>query len=205
MNPLLALLIPYTHDRQALYDRVVRQINDQISFHPVIIIPELTKHSKQGGPTTGAKRNILLDKARQAGASHVAFIDSDDLISPNYIEAVMPAVYGGYDCAELWGMYYENGKQFNPFHHSIIHDHWWQDSKFYYRNPNHLNTIKLSLLKDIRYQDKTVGEDGHFSIDIQKAGVLKREYPVKEIIYYYFKGGDTSTQMATAQQRGTTL
>src|SRR5688572_13257690 len=205
MTPLLAILIPYTPDRQRLYDRVTAQLNEQIGNHPVLILSKLTEHSKQGGPTTGEKRNRLLDMAREVNASHIAFIDSDDLISPRYIDAVMPGVYGDYDCCELWGQYYENGKQFNPFHHSIVHDHWWQDDKFYYRNPNHLNVIKLDLLKNIRFQDKTIGEDGHFSIDLQKAGVLKKEYPIKEIIYYYFKGGDTSTQMETVLKRGTKL
>jgi hypothetical protein len=207
MIPKLAILIPYTPDRQKLYDRVTAQIKEQILHHPVIIIPYLTKHSKDGGPTTGAKRNWLLDRAREQNASHIAFVDSDDLVGPNYIERNMEGVYGDYDCCELWGQYYENGKMLNPFHHSIIHDHWWHDSKFYYRNPNHLNVIKLSLLDNIRFQDKTIGEDGWLSIDIQKAGVLKREYPIKEIIYYYFGGGKKNHNLEPilAKRRGTEL
>lgn len=207
MNPLLAILIPYTPDRQVVCDRVVKQLEDQIGSHPIMIIHHLTLHSRSGGPTTGAKRNQLLDLARQANASHIAFVDSDDLVSPRYIEAVMPGVYGDYDCCELWGQYYENGKQMNPFHHSIKHDHWWQDDRFYYRNPNHLNVIKLDLLKDIRFQDKTVGEDGHYSIDLQKAGVLKKEYPVNEIIYYYFAGRNKNHELEPmmAERRGITL
>lgn len=207
MTPLLAILIPYTPDRQKLYDRVTTQLIDQIGSHPVIMLPYLTEDSKKGGPTTGAKRNWLLDAARESNASHIAFVDSDDLVSHHYIEQTMPGVYGDYDCCELWGQYYENGKQFNPFHHSIIHDHWWQDDKFYYRNPNHLNVIKLECLKNIRFQDKTIGEDGHYSIDLQKAGVLKREYPIKEIIYYYFAGSrkDHSMETIMAARRGTKL
>lgn len=207
MTPLLAILIPYTPDRQQLYDRLVKELDRQRVGHNCIIISNLTKHSNNGGPTTGQKRNELLDAARKQGASHVAFFDSDDLPGPNYVERNMEAVNGDYDCAELWGQYYENGKQMNPFHHSIIHDHWWQDSKFYYRNPNHLNCIKLELLKDIRFKDKTIGEDGHFSIDIQKAGFLKREYPIKEIIYYYFAGRNKNHALepAMALKRGTKL
>ena len=119
----------------------------------------------------------------------------------------MAATKGDFDCAELWGQYWENNTMFNPFHHSIVHDHWYQDKHFYYRNPNHLNCIKLELLKDIRFQDKTIGEDGHFSIDIQKSGLLKRQYPVNEIIYYYFAGGkrDYKKEMRWALSRGTKL
>lgn len=207
MKPLFAILIPYTPDRQTLCNRVIKQIEDQIGDHPVIIIKSLSKRHVDGGPTTGANRNSLIKSANQLNCSHVAFVDSDDLISPRYIEAVMPSVYGDYDCCELWGQYYENGKQMNPFHHSIKHDHWYQDVYGYYRNPNHLNVIKLSLLNNIRFQDKTIGEDGNFSIDLHKAGVLKKEYPIKEILYYYFAGGkkNHSLEPMMAQRRGIKL
>ena len=207
MDPKLALSIPYTPDREQLLARVLEQIHDQMADHPVIICLHKSEHNKRGGPTTGKKRNELLDEARKENASHIAFIDSDDLIGPNYIERVMPAVYEDYDCAELWGQYYENGKMLNPFHHSIAHDHWWQDSKFYYRNPNHLNVIALRCLENIKFQDKTIGEDGHYSIDLQKADVLKRQYPVNEIIYYYFAGGKKNHDLEPklAKQRGILL
>lgn len=166
----------------------------------------LTKFDN-GEMTTGAKRNYLMDQARQLGATYVANVDDDDLVAPNYIDIGLKTMEGDYDCAELWGQYYENNKMMNPFHHSIIHDHWWQDSKFYYRNPNHLNFIKLSLLDGIRYKDKTVGEDGHFSIDIQKAGVLKKEMPVKQILYYYFAGKNKNHALEPtwAERRGVGL
>jgi glycosyltransferase involved in cell wall biosynthesis len=209
MTPLLAILIPFTPDRQLLHDRVSKQIEDQIGGHPVEIISYKTESNKNGGPTTGAKRNRLLELARENNASHIAFVDSDDLVSPRYIEAVMPGVYGDYDCCELWGQYYVLEKPGMPFHHSIQHDHWWQDNKAYYRNPNHLSVIKLAHLHDIRFQDKTVGEDGHYSIDIQKTGRLKKEYPVKEIIYHYFDGDKTKKNHALepmiTQRRGTKL
>jgi hypothetical protein len=209
MTPLLAILIPYTPDRQRLFDRVTAQIKEQINEHPVIIIPELTEHSKDGGPTTGAKRNTLLEQARQRNASHIAFVDSDDLVSHHYIEKVIPGVYGDYDCCELWGQDYVLGVPGMPFHHSIIHDHWWQDNKAYYRNPNHLSVIKLSHLHDIKFQDKNVGEDGHYSIDIQKTGRLKKEYPIKEIIYHYFDGDKSrknhEIEPMIAERRGVKL
>lgn len=206
MKPSLAVLIPTTPEDDWTYQRLRTQIDNQKGPHPIEVIAYLTEDAMKGGPTTGAKRNWLLDQARKIEASHVCFIDADDVISDRYFDVVMPGVYGDFDCCELWGQYYENSRQLNPFHHSIVHDHWWQDDKYYYRNPNHLNVIKLDLLKDIKFQDKTVGEDGHFSIDIQKAGLLKKEYPVKEIIYYYFAGRrDTVYEMMIARRRGTNL
>jgi hypothetical protein len=48
--------------------------------------------------------------------------------------------------------------------------------------------MKLSLVKDIPFEDITVGEDGRWSMAIQKAGVLKTEYQINETIYHYFTG-----------------
>jgi hypothetical protein len=58
----------------------------------------------------------------------------------------------------------------------------------YYRCPNHLNAIKLSKVAHIKFKDITIGEDGNWSMDIQKAGVLKTEYQINETIYHYFTG-----------------
>jgi hypothetical protein len=203
MKPLLAILICHLPERKQLLDRVIGQLNEQRKGEDCIVLINSDNREK----TTGEKRNELLDQARELNASHIAFVDDDDLIGPNYVKHQMAVTNGDYDCGELWGQYWENNQKLNPFHHSIVHDHWWQDSKFYYRNPNHLNCIKLELLKDIRFQDKTVGEDGHYSIDIQKAGLLKNEYPIKEIIYYYFAGGkrDHKKEMSWALSRGTKL
>lgn len=210
----LAILIPYTPDRVDVYSRVVRQLEEQLGDHAVAIISSLNKHHTKGGPTTGAVRNHLLELARLEKATHISFVDSDDLVSPRYIEVVMPGVYGDYDCCELWGQYYENGRQLNPFHHSIVHNNyefpeksWWQDANFYYRNPNHLNVVALRCLDKIKFQDKTIGEDGWYSIDLLKARVLKKEYPIKEILYYYFAGGkkNHSQEPILARNRGTKL
>ena len=205
MKPLLAILIPTLTGNEMLYGRVYQQLNKQIGDKPVVIITECDSRTM----TTGAKRNLLLQTAREQGVTHISFVDDDDLVGPTYIQRGLETVEGDYDCAELWGQYYENNKQFNPFHHSITHDHWHQDDKFYYRNPNHLNFIKLDHLKDIRFQDKTIGEDAHYSIDIQKQGLLKREYPVKEITYFYFAGKkelkDHDMEPIWAEQRGIKL
>lgn len=184
MKAKFGILISHLLDRGPLLERLEEQLDKQRAGHNCILII----NSDSGKNTTGHKRNMLLEKARSEDCSHIAFFDDDDLPGPNYVSLNMEAVKGDYDCASLWGQYYENNKKMNPFHHSIKYDHWFQDKHFYYRNPNHLNCIKLSLLNGIQYKDITIGEDGNFSQDLQKAGVLKNEYPINEVIYHYFAG-----------------
>ena len=67
--------------------------------------------------------------------------------------------------------------------------------------------MKLDLVKDIRFQDKTWGEDGNWAMDIQKTGVLKKEYSVKEITYFYFSGKNKNHELEPilASRRGISL
>lgn len=199
---MIAILIAHLPERAHLLARVLSQLDEQRAGKDVkVFIDHSTEY------TTGQKRNRLLVKAEAERANYIAFIDDDDLIGPNYIKLSLECEASGMDCMELWGQYWENNVKHPPFHHSIKYDRWFQDAKAYYRTPNHLNLVKLSLLKDIRFKNLTIGEDGNYSIDLQKAGVLKTMYPVNEIIYYYFAGGrrDRDKEPQMALDRGTAI
>lgn len=179
----LAILIPTLTSRERLFSRLMAEIDRQREGKDVIVITL----KDNGEKTTGHKRNELIQAAVNANAEYVAFVDDDDMIGENYVKLNLEGISMGFDCNSLMGRIYFKGKPGNPFHHSIVYDHWYQDDKMYYRNPNHLNCIRLEKIKDIPFQDQTIGEDGHWSIDIQKAGVLKTEFQIKEIIYHYYK------------------
>lgn len=184
MSLLLAILIPTLTERQQLLNRLLAELDKQRVDKNVIVIISEDQRQK----TTGQKRNELIEEAVIQGADYVAHFDEDDLPGPNYIERNLEGVNTGVDVCSLWGQLYIHNKPQNPFHHSLIYDHWYQDKTMYMRNPNHLNCMKLSLIKDIKYQHITVGEDGQMSISLQKAGVLKTEYKINETIYHYFTG-----------------
>lgn len=199
----LALLIPTTPDRKEVLDRlkseILRQMNelgllggvgvmDSEGIGEVDVCIFVNEDNKQ--KTTGKKRNELMQLAVQAEAKYIAFIDDDDLPGPTYIKRGMEVVESHCDCGELWGTLYINGrKDTRPFHHSIEYKEWFEDSKAYYRCPNHLNFIKLDLVKDIPFPDQIIGEDGQWSVHrVQPAGVLKTMYLIPEVIYHYYSG-----------------
>lgn len=186
MNNKLAILIPTIVGREKFLERLLAvllpQVDEFIGDVHVLI------ESDNREMTTGAKRNKLMQRAIEGGFTHRAFIDDDDLISDNYLKLNMPGVYGDYDCNSLVGVITHNGYK-NPqkhlFYHSLLYTHWYDDANGYYRNPNHLNVVKIDLIKDIPFRDITVGEDGNWSVDIAKAGVLKRELLITEPFYFY--------------------
>jgi len=142
----------------------------------------------------GLKRNELIRRAVELGSEYIAFIDDDDLPSKDYIKEVMNGVNAGADCCSLKGQIYFSGVRGMPFLHSIKYTEWYQDRRYYYRMPNHLNCIKLDLVKDIPFQETNFGEDGNWSYDIRNAGVLKTEHTIDHVIYHYFSGNKTFTE-----------
>lgn len=206
MKPLFAILIPFTPDRRRLLDRLMGELDKQRVGHDCVIITHETEHSKDGGPSTGAKRNDLLDKAREQNASHIAFVDVDDLIGPNYIVRNMECVNGDYDCGELYGRIYFHNKPGNIFHHSIEYKEWFQTDKMYMRMPNHLNCIRLDHCNEILFQDKTVGEDFWWSEGLRLSGRLVNQYPIKEVIYHYLCGKrDYNLELELVKQLGNSI
>lgn len=138
--------------------------------------------------TIGEKRNILTEYALNTKCTHRAFIDDDDMVESNYLALNAPGVIGNYDCNSLVGIYSCNGHT-DPnkhiFIHSLKYTSWYEDDKYYYRNPNHLNFIKLDLIKDIQFQHKNEGEDGCWSEELFRLQRLKNEYEITEPFYHY--------------------
>ncbi len=190
---LLSLLIPTTPDRSEyfgrLYKELTRQIHELYLEYEVEIVELWTQPSSFDTTdislTTGAKRNKLVERAE---GKYYAFIDSDDMVSPNYIKLLWPGIQGDYDCCSLIGQIYFDGKKGNPFLHSVKYTDLWQDENYYYRPINHLNCVKKELVSHIKFEEKTWGEDSCWAVEVSKAGVLKREYEVKEVLYFYYAG-----------------
>lgn len=140
----------------------------------------------------GAKRNWLLDKAE---SDYVCFIDDDDMIQPSYIDHMMKAIDSGCDCASLKGVITWDGKKAEVFEHSIKYKAYKTNDAFqpnyymhnitYERYPNHLNLIKTSIAKQFKFPEINHGEDTDWATQIFNSGLLKKEYDIKDIIYYY--------------------
>jgi hypothetical protein len=185
---LISILIPWTTDRLNVYNRLVSVLNKQINdlnASDVVSIIDLCDNYEL---TTGAKRNLLIQMAIDKRSEYIAFFDSDDLPSANYIQKQLEVANSGLDCGSLKGQIYWSGVPGKPFLHFLECKQWWEDTQYYYRCPNHLNAIKLSLIKDIKFKDINFGEDGNWSEEIMRLGILKTEYQTNDILYHYFCG-----------------
>lgn len=173
----LSILIPHVKKYDAYLTRLREVLDPQLDDDVELII-----WTDSGEAKIGDKRNWLLQKAT---GRYVCFIDSDDLVSENYVELLSRGIDVDVDCCSLKGEITFDGKNPRPFIHSIKYSKWFEEYGWYYRPPNHLNCIKADIAKRFRFPAKSNGEDHSWSMQIQRAGVLKTEFWIEQTIYYY--------------------
>jgi glycosyltransferase involved in cell wall biosynthesis len=173
----LSILICTMPGREEFLSRLMKILEPQTDGKSVEILTD------GDGGTIGEKRNRLISRASGA---YCVFVDDDDLVSKRYVELVMPAIDGGYDCCELRGMYYQDGNMIKPFIHSNIYSTYHEDRAAYYRFPNHLNPMKTEIARQIGFPAKNFSEDTDFAIRLKNSGLIKTQYPCGEILYFYY-------------------
>lgn len=189
MKQKLAILIPTIEGREWFLERLMNILNPQLEkYNGDVLHFILPDYPGQERLTIGAKRNLLTRMAIDAHCSHRSMIDDDDRVSDDYLDLNMPGVYDNYDCNSLVGIYSVNGV-INPnkhiFLHSLKYDHWWEDEKYFYRNPNHLNVCSLAKIGHVKFPESNFGEDGQWSEKIHAEGCLRTEYEITKPFYYY--------------------
>lgn len=201
-QPLLSILIPTTYDRALFLDKLNYQINSQIgpsskfdllasreylelsvtTYNDVEVIVYFDKKQH----SIGSKRNELLDRSN---GKYIAFIDDDDRISDDYFNLLIPGLEKGVDCCSLKGIITEDGQNPLLFEHSIKYNEYKTNPEGipvrYERYPNHLNAIRSDIARQFKFPEKNHGEDTDWATQIFKSGLLKTEYYIDEVLYYY--------------------
>lgn len=195
---LLSLLIPTTPDRAESLDRLLQSLTkqilhagamDQVKIH-TLETPKWDKAKPIREHSIGYKRNRLL---QAADGLYVAFIDSDDRVALDYIELLLEGIDMGPDCCSLNGIITEDGKNPLRFQHSIRHNAYVTcpdaEEIRYLRYPNHLNCIRADIAKQFKFIEEGPGsmhgEDTDWATQVHRSRLLKTEYDIPEIIYYY--------------------
>lgn len=179
----LSILIPTIKRDETFLSQLIYNLEEQtLSMRDEVEI--LIDHDEYG--SIGTKRNNLL---KVATGEYTAFIDSDDEIAVNYISLLMKAIDSDCDCASLKGEITINGGAPEIFEHSLKYNEWKTNPEGseirYERYPNHLSLIRSSISKQFKFPEKNHGEDHDWSKQIHESGLLKTEYYIPEIIYYY--------------------
>lgn len=197
----LSILIPTTPDRSPFIIKLKQQFKEQLGA--VILqesIPFEEGHSSylmkdyykdvevvyywdQKQATIGRKRNFLKSVAQ---SKYLTYIDSDDRIGPNYFKHAFAGIEKDVDACGLTGIITEDGQNPKKFVHSMKYDSWYEKDGVYYRNNNHLNVVKTSIARQMKFPEINSGEDHDYSKQLLASGLIKTEYwDENEILYYY--------------------
>ena len=176
---LLSIIIP-TYNRNEKVDRILKELSRQITNEvEVIVVDDCSKipyktpfnwvkviNLKENSGGASVPRNIGLDNAT---GKYIAFIDSDDMIKPNYISKILEKT------KEKWDYCYISWETKRT--KVIIRD-----------NPPTWNCCvwnciyKRELIGDTRFDPKLkIAEDYNFNAKVRKG----KKANITDVLYYY--------------------
>ena len=182
-TPILSILILTIHSRKELFEKLLTELISQSDQFDGGC--EILYDLDDGAKTKGQKRNDLLE---QASGKYVAFFDDDDWPSADYVSSILSAVESDPDCCSLLGEMTTDSQNPELFEHSLSYIEWKtsQVNKIKYeRNPNHLNAIRSTIAKSIKFPEINFGEDHEWSKSLMQSGLLKTESKISNVIYHY--------------------
>lgn len=181
----LSLLIPTIDNRRQSFKELILKLTSQIIDAHAEEHVEIISLCDKGLLSIGAKRNELLQRAH---GEYVAFIDDDDTVSDRYIEWGIQVAHSGKDCGSLLGIITWNGERPEKFEHSLKYGEFRtvEGSEVKYeRYPIHINFIRREIVQQFKFAEINHGEDHEFARLIKEAGLIKSEFTIPEVIYYY--------------------
>jgi glycosyltransferase involved in cell wall biosynthesis len=170
----LSILIPLTESRRQIFMSLHTEIQRQLCEGVELI---LDWHETDN---VGKKRNRLLE---MANGEYVVFVDSDDEISPNYIERILEACKSGVDCIGINGIITIDGGVLQKWFISKEYGAWYQRGDVFYRTPNHISPVRRELALQAGFPEVTFGEDAEYSRRLLP--LLKTEIIINEPLYHY--------------------
>lgn len=190
----LSVLIPTTRRRKGFLTALLSQIYGELGYpiskggsgritrHIWPDVEVLTDNCESC--RIGEKRNNLLANAT---GEYTCFIDDDDRIADNYFALILEAIKTNPDCVSLRGIMTVDGANPQMFEHSIRYRAYATTTNpiKYERYPNHLNTIRADISKRFKFVHKNWGEDTDWATEIFRAGAIKTEHYIDQVIYYY--------------------
>lgn len=180
----LSILIPTIIEREEFFKALTDKLSKQISSNGLDDHVELVHICDNKKITIGEKRNKLV---KRAVGEYICFIDDDDDIADNYVKLFYEGLVGHpeVDCLGIVGEITTNGKNPKRFIHSVKYNKYFEKERVYYRPPNHLNPVRREIAIKYEFPPKNFAEDSSYAVRMCKDGVLKKEYFIKETVYYY--------------------
>ena len=142
--------------------------------------------------SVGAKRNKLLEMAK---GEYVAFIDDDDMVTGDYLKSILEILdYNRPDCIGIRAIITFEGiaPEIREFYYSNKGNFRGPDG-IMHSPPYHLNPIRATIAKSVKFPDKNLQEDVAWAEAIRPK--IKSGIDIDQPIYLYkFSATNSLTQ-----------
>lgn len=173
----LSILVCSIEKRKHFLDRLTSIIKPQLDKHLDV---ECVIVTDKGSMPIGKKRNILI---QEASGEYITFVDDDDIVSNDYVERLLSALYSNPDVVVFDVFRFDNGREDRIVKYGIEYLKDYHDKKAYYRLPNHLMCVKKSIAEQVPFKALNFGEDSDYAIRLKP--LLKTQERINEILYQY--------------------
>ena len=171
-------------ERKSYLDRLLKHLNKTTPIRCKHRI-EILINEDSGENTVGYKRAEVLAKAR---GKYISFIDDDDMVSVSYISKLFDLLNTNQnDAIGFMGKLYHDGVPKLIFSHSQTNNGHYKSEcgKIQFRPINHLNPVRIDIAREIGFPNLNFSEDMDYCDRLYKSKLIKKEYYLSEILYYY--------------------
>jgi len=178
----LAILICTLPERFQKLKRLRNILDPQVDRHKDQVFIQLNDAGEK--VPTGTKRNWLIE---QTQSDYFCFVDDDDVVASFYVDEIVKAMGENPDVITFNGWITNHGidrKDFTIRLGSRYYDNP-NHQFFHHRWPNHLAVMKRELVRHVKFPDIWEQEDFQWSQKIAERGLLKTEYHIPQLLYWY--------------------
>lgn len=187
---MLSILISSTPERELMLSRLLNQVVNQKIYcfetHPTLgtvqICIDDSKRFLDGGLSIGKKREKLVSEAKY---KYCCFLDSDDSISPDYVETLLRLCNEDKDICTFNAMA-KLSNYWSVIQMGLGNENEESKPGIIKRNAWHICPVRTTLAKRYKFSDTNYGEDWEWFNKV--VGNCHTEAHTDAILYQYNHG-----------------
>lgn len=187
MHKLWTIAILTIDERERFYERLRGVLDPQLDGKSVDVI--VIKDNRT--LSIGEKRQYAVDHCT---SEYIAFIDDDDLISANYVDAILNKLKHRPYGVGFRGIMTGTHSYPMEFIHKAGLPYAEKPTKYngsyiWTRPLNHLNPVMIDIAKHIGYKSINEGEDYDYAKRLDESGLIADQTFIDQFLYFYqFRG-----------------